>query len=125
MKTKKILLNFTAIALSTAFALLLAEFGSRLFLNSSDFLLLDAVSDPVMSYVPSPSAMAGFDKWGFRNRQVPESADIVAVGDSHTYGNMARMVESWPYVLGRLTGRQVYNMGLGGYGPIQYFQLST
>src|SRR5262249_17942708 len=48
----------------------------------------------------------------------------VAVGDSHTYGNTARMKESWPFVLGQLTGRQVYNMGLGGYGPNQYFYLS-
>ena len=29
------------------------------------------------------------------------------------------MDDSWPYVLGRLTGRQVYNMGFGGYGPNQ------
>ena len=72
----------------------------------------------------SPSAMAGFDKWGFRNRKVPETSDIVAVGDSHTYGNTARMVESWPYVLGTLTGLKVYNMGMGGYGPNQYFYLS-
>jgi hypothetical protein len=68
--------------------------------------------------------MAAFDKWGFRNPKVPETAEIVAVGDSHTYGNTARMVDSWPYVLGRLSGRQVYNMGLGGYGPNQYFYLS-
>jgi hypothetical protein len=68
--------------------------------------------------------MAGFDEWGFRNRAVPETADIVAVGDSHTYGNTARMVDSWPYVVGQLTGERVYNMGLGGYGPNQYFYLS-
>jgi hypothetical protein len=94
------------------------------FLNASDFLSLEVVNDDILGAVPSPSAMAGFDKWGFRNRRVPESADIVAVGDSHTYGNTARMIESWPYVLGKLTGRQVYNMGLGGYGPNQYFYLS-
>jgi hypothetical protein len=35
------------------------------------------------------------------------------------------MVDSWPYVLARLSGRQVYNMGLGGYGPNQYFYLSN
>ena len=34
------------------------------------------------------------------------------------------MVDSWPYVLGAFDGRQVYNMGLGGYGPNQYFYLS-
>ncbi len=33
------------------------------------------------------------------------------------------MDDSSPYVLGRLTGRSVYNMGLGGYGPNQYYYL--
>ncbi len=35
------------------------------------------------------------------------------------------MDQSWPYVLGKLTGRSVYNMGMGGYGPNQYFYLSN
>jgi hypothetical protein len=121
---KKVLINSCVFLLAIGVGLLLAEFGARLFLNSSDFLGLDVVADPILGWVPSPSAMAGFDKWGFRNREVPETADIVAVGDSHTYGNAARMVESWPFVLGQLTGRQVYNMGMGGYGPNQYFYLS-
>jgi hypothetical protein len=34
------------------------------------------------------------------------------------------MVDSWPYVLSRLSGRETYNMGLGGYGPNQYFYLT-
>ena len=33
------------------------------------------------------------------------------------------MTESWPAVVGRLTGQQVYNLGLGGYGPNQYYEL--
>ena len=71
----------------------------------------------------APRKIVGFDRWGFRNREVPESADIVAIGDSHTYGNAARMEDSWPYVLGRLTGRRVYNLAMGGYGPNQYYYL--
>jgi hypothetical protein len=121
---KKLLLNLGVLVLATGLGVVAAEFGSRLFLNASDFLGLEVVGDPILGWVPSPSAMAGFDKWGFRNRKVPDSADIVAIGDSHTYGNTARMVDAWPYVLGQLTGRQVYNMGLGGYGPNQYFYLS-
>lgn len=124
MKLKKVILNLLVLVIATAASLLLAEFGARMVLNASDFLRLEVVPDPILGAVPSPSAMAGFDKWGFRNPGVPPAADVVAVGDSHTYGNTARMVDAWPYVVGQLTGRQVYNMGLGGYGPNQYFYLS-
>jgi len=124
IELKKALLNLSVLVASIGLGLLLCEFAARLVLNPADFLRLEVVHDDVLGAVPSPSAMAAFDRWGFRNPRVPESADIVAVGDSHTYGNSARMVDSWPYVLSRLTGRKVYNMGLGGYGPNQYFYLS-
>ncbi len=121
---KKLLINVTVVVATIGIGLLLCEFGSRLFLNPADFLRLDVVPNDILGAVPSPSAMAAFDRLGFRNREVPVTADIVAVGDSHTYGNTARMVDSWPYVLGGLTGQKVYNMSLGGYGPNQYFYLS-
>ncbi len=124
MKLKNVLVNLVVMAVSIAVGLVLAEFVARFVINPADVLKLEVVSDPILGAVPSPSSLAGFDRWGFRNRKVPKTADIVAVGDSHTYGNTARMVDSWPYVLGELTGEQVYNMGLGGYGPNQYFYLS-
>ena len=124
-KLKTFLVNIIVFAVSVCICILICEFASRFFLNASDFLSLEVVNDPILGWVPSPSAMAGFDKWGLRNRKVPESSEIVAVGDSHTYGNTARMVDSWPYVVARETGRPVYNMGLGGYGPNQYYFLST
>ena len=70
-----------------------------------------------------PPGSGGHDEWGFRNKSVPESVDIVTLGDSHTYGNTAKMTESWPFVLGRQLGKSVYNLGLGGYGPNQYYYL--
>jgi len=124
MKLKNVLINLVVFGVAVAVALLLAEFAARLVLNPADFLRLEVVHDDILGAVPSPSALAAFDQWGFRNPKVPDTADIVAVGDSHTYGNTARMVDSWPYVASRLSGRQVYNMGLGGYGPNQYFYLS-
>lgn len=123
-RINRLAINIAVIVISIGVGLLLCEFVARLFLNPADFLALEMVSDPVLGWVPSRSAMANFDKWGFRNRAVPETSDIVAVGDSHTYGNTARMIDSWPYVLGEMTGRQVYNMALGGYGPNQYFYLT-
>jgi|ERR1700722_624337 len=125
-KLKKILGNLSIVAVSVFLGLLLCEFVARTFLNASDYLSVEMVRDEVLGATPGANAKAhGFDSWGFRNRKVPETADIVAIGDSHTYGNTATMDDSWPYVLGRLTGRHVYNMGLGGYGPNQYFDLLT
>lgn len=123
MKIKTIFTNIGILALSTALCLLFCEFIARHVLNPADFLSVGMINDDVLGAVPAPSARAVFDSWGFRNREVPESAEIVAIGDSHTYGNTARMEDSWPYVLGRLTGRRVYNMGMGGYGPNQYLYL--
>jgi len=105
-------------------ALLLGEVGVRFVVNPSDYLTVEMVKDEVLGAVPSNDAIAGgFDSWGFRNRRVPDNSDIVAIGDSHTYGNMARMEDAWPSVLERLSRQRVYNMGMGGYGPNQYFYL--
>jgi hypothetical protein len=35
------------------------------------------------------------------------------------------MRESWPHVLAKLSGKNVYNLGMGGYGPNQYYHLLT
>lgn len=122
-KLKKAAVNFCILAFTFGAGLLLCEGLSRIFLHSADFLKIEPVNDNVLGMVPSAATRAGYDAWGFRNPRVPEHADIVAIGDSHTYGNTARMEDSWPIVLGHLTGRTAYNMGMGGYGPNQYFYL--
>ena len=124
MKPKVLLSNLAIAALSCAIGLLLSEFVARLVLSPSDYLSVEMIQDDILGAVPSPNTLAGgFDEWGFRNRRVPKASDVVAIGDSHTYGNTASMRDSWPYVLGELTGETVYNMGMGGYGPNQYFHL--
>src|SRR5262249_46973873 len=60
------------------------------------------------------------DANGFRNRDVPDTTDIVAIGDSQTYGTSVAFDEVWPRVLEKLTSCRVYNMALGGYGPLHY-----
>ena len=54
---------------------------------------------------------------------MPESADIVTLGDSQTYGESSPAKYSWPSILGSLTGKETYNMGVSGYGPAEYFYL--
>jgi acetyltransferase AlgX (SGNH hydrolase-like protein) len=119
---KRRLSNVGVLLVALAISLLLAEGGARLVLNPADFLSVTTIRDDVLGIRVAAGA-AGFDEWGFRNPRVPEAVDIVAIGDSHTYGNNATMSQSWPYVAGRLTGKSVYNLALGGYGPNQYFHL--
>jgi SGNH hydrolase-like domain, acetyltransferase AlgX len=112
------------IALSGLLSVAIIEGASRIVLNSADYLSVTTIPDAILGMRIKPSS-AGFDDWGFRNREVPTTVDVLALGDSHTYGNTAKMNEAWPQVLARVTGRRVYNMGLGGYGPNQYYELLT
>lgn len=103
-------------------ALVLGEVAARLLVNPGDFLLARRVPDPVLDYRVEPGA-GGHDAWGFRNAAVPDAVDVVAVGDSLTYGFGAPAEDAWPAALARITGRSVYNLGHGGYGPLQYRHL--
>jgi lysophospholipase L1-like esterase len=59
------------------------------------------------------------DQQGFRNRDVPKQATVVALGDSQTYGTMVAADEAWPEQLEKLGVGPVYNMGIPGWGPAQ------
>jgi hypothetical protein len=124
MTRKQAAANAIVVGISLVVAVGLSELGARLVLNSADYLSVSTVKDDVLGITIPPKA-AGFDEWGFRNASVPAHADVVAVGDSHTFGNTARMDDAWPSVVARATGRTVYNLGLGGYGPNQYYHLLT
>jgi hypothetical protein len=124
MTLKAPFLNLLLLAIAAGVGLLLCEGIARLTLRPADYLSVEMVKDDVLGAVPSSYTKAGgFDAWGFRNNEVPDTADIVVIGDSQTYGSASAMNDSWPYALGRLTGRRVYNMALGGYGPNQYLHL--
>jgi hypothetical protein len=114
--------NVALLGAATVVSLVLCETGSRLVLNPVDFLSPRLVRDDILGHAV-PSGSSGHDGWGFRNRRVPQTADVVALGDSHTYGNRATMDNAWPSVVARLTSKSVYNLGMGGYGPNQYYYL--
>jgi hypothetical protein len=62
------------------------------------------------------------DANGFRNP--PNTGyEIMAIGDSHTYGNNVSSVDSWPAVLRKNTNFSVYNFGVGSYGIFAYHAL--
>lgn len=118
----KFLKIFLVIFLSVILALLVTEGLARLFFDPIDFLKPKTVSDEVLRYKIEPNSGA-HDSWGFRNKSVPDSSDIVAIGDSHTYGVSATASNSWPASLQRISDKEIYNLGLGGYGPAEYFYL--
>jgi lysophospholipase L1-like esterase len=71
---------------------------------------------------PNP-ALPDHDVAGWRNELRPQRAAIVAIGDSQTYGDEVKREDAWPQRLGRHVGRSIYNLALGGYGPVQYLRL--
>jgi len=119
---KKFLLNIVIFVFSFFTGLFIVEGALRLFFEPIDYLKPEIVAHPALGH-KIKSNSAGHDAWGFRNDEVPDEADIVTIGDSQTYGDGATMVGSWPYQLGELTGKTVYNLSLGGYGPAQYLYL--
>jgi lysophospholipase L1-like esterase len=110
------------ILLSTALSLLAGELLLRIVLEPANFLQVTLVDDPVLGHRIEPHT-TGHDALGFRNARVPEQADVVAVGDSQTYGVNATRDGSWPHQLGLLLGQPVYSMAIGGYGPMDYLYL--
>ena len=60
------------------------------------------------------------DARGYRNVRALREADVVAIGDSHTYGIGVAREEAWPAVLGAQLARPVYSIAHGGYGPGHY-----
>lgn len=118
----RLLQNFALAAAALLLALLVGEFASRWVVEPVDVLRPQLVAHATLGHALEPGS-GGHDGWGFRNRAVPVSADIVAIGDSQTYGVSAPARLAWPSILGEMTGRSVYNLALGGYGPGQYFHL--
>lgn len=109
---------------STVIALLCGEILARFIVNPGDFLLATLSNDPVLGHRIKPRT-TGHDGLGFRNPDVPEHAGIVAIGDSMTYGFGVTRLDNWPNQLGALLRDPVYNMSLGGYGPLHYLHLAT
>lgn len=78
--------------------------------------------DPDLGARPNPK-YSGHDSRGWRNPKALDRADIIAIGDSQTYGISARDDQTWPYRLGVLLGRPVYQMAFGGYSPVHALRL--
>lgn len=59
------------------------------------------------------------DARGYRNPSAPNTATVVTLGDSQTYGTAVKSDETWPSLLSVALGKDIYNMGLPTYGASQ------
>ena len=80
------------------------------------------VPDARLGQRPNPT-LPDHDAAGWRNAARPERAEVVAIGDSQTYGDEVAQGDAWPQQLARRAGREVYQIALGGYGPVEYDRL--
>ncbi len=80
------------------------------------------IHDDRLGSVIAPNAW-GHDANGFRNPHIPEHADLVTLGDSQTWGINAAYDQTWPFVVGDLSGQSVYNMASIGFGTVEYWVL--
>lgn len=116
---RTLLIKFSLLLIWPVVMFFIAEVALRLLTDHPINRRSHSIPDPVLGRRLDPE-FRGIDANGFRNSSVPDSADVVAIGDSHTYGHNAGDNECWPARLAELSGLRVYNFGIGGFGPIQY-----
>jgi hypothetical protein len=94
--------------------------------NKTYRLTYEDKPEAVRSYPLTPTGfgrvdcLLSYDSNGYRNAKVPETCDIITVGDSFTEGSRVSDDQAWPAVLARLSGQAVYNVGISGYSPPEY-----
>ena len=88
------------------------------------------ISDPyahrARPLYPDMETMGPHDILGFRNRRIPNVADIITIGDSQTYGNNVPPEQNWPGQLQAALGCKspvLYNMSVGGWGAVEYLEI--
>lgn len=89
-----------------------------------------ALSSPWTTFIPDKHVVHRFnpgsrdiDKKGFRNPNVPRTAEIITLGDSQTYGLGVLPSDAWPRRLESMSGRRVYGMAVGGFSPAHSLNL--
>jgi hypothetical protein len=78
------------------------------------------VADRELSWRGNPE-FPEHDGLGFRNASVPEQAEIIALGDSQTYGSNVSRDAAWPHQLNERAFGSSYNMAFPGWGPLQSY----
>jgi len=132
MKSKHIWINSFLLIASLVSGVAIGEIMARIFFGSphghalfskqsaeAHAALLKTISDVRLLHRVPPNSR-GHDERGFRNPPGRDTAEIVVIGDSQTWGINVRRDETWPAMLETIGQMSVYSMSLGGWGPIQY-----
>jgi hypothetical protein len=73
------------------------------------------------AYPPVPCVLRT-DGRGYRNQSDRTQYDIVVLGDSFAEGSNVSDEHVWPARLAERRGESVYNLGMSGYGPLEYLE---
>ncbi len=111
--------NKALLLVSISLSLLILEIGIRSFTIYPINYKSSRILDNRLEYKVDPK-LKDIDEHGFRNYASTEPIEIVAIGDSHTFGNNVQSQDSWPQQLASMLNKRVYNFGMGGYGILQY-----
>jgi hypothetical protein len=125
---RPVVIGIAVLSISTAASIVVAEIllaAGSAFVPAIDRVTRKAsganqplIPDPRLGMRGNPK-YPGHDQRGFRNPVALDSAAVVTLGDSHTYGTSVGRDDAWPHQLSASTRQTVYNMGLAGYGPGQ------
>jgi hypothetical protein len=121
-RTRERKFEILLVLLSLLAGLLICEVTLRFMRPASDIFPVDPTPDPILGIRLLPF-QSGHDGKGFRNSTTGGNFPIVCIGDSMIYGSSVPRTYAIPQQLSRLMHQPVYNMGLGSYGPVQYYQL--
>ncbi len=121
MKTGERIGRLPLVAIGIILGLLLLEGALRLYAWAPE--RPPYIPDARLAYRSNPTVYPGHDARGWRNAAALPRADIVALGDSQTYGVNVSLEAAWPQRLGDILRRSVYQMAWLGYGPAHYIPL--
>lgn len=97
--------------------------------ESEEFIIPDPYVKRAKPLFPDIGGLGPNDLLGFRNRSIPNVADVIIIGDSQTYGNNAIIENNWPNLfIDRLKNNNNshvihYDMAVGGWGAIEYLEI--
>ena len=96
--------------------------------EAKEYIIPDPIIKRAKPFLSDFITMGPNDLLGFRNRNVPNAADIIMIGDSQTYGVNATLENNWPNLfISRLKENNPYithyNLAVGGWGAIEYLEI--